>query len=223
MSDAHEVVVVFAGGDPMRWDVRGVVPSHATVVAADSGLHVAQAAGVRVDEVVGDLDSVQPAALAAAEAAGARVERHPVAKDHTDFELAMRRALEHAPDELVVVGGHGGRLDHELGNLFALASPAFASVRVQAHLGTAHAHVVRDAVDLHGRVGELVSLLPVHGTVHGVVTAGLEFPLRDEPLHAGSTRGVSNTFARAGASVHIRSGTLLVVVPHAHLYEGDAP
>jgi thiamine pyrophosphokinase len=228
MSDAHDdehppagaggrsgMVVVFAGGDPMPWDARALVPMGAHVIAADAGLHHAQAIDVHVDEVIGDFDSVRPDALAAAEADGARIERHPAAKDQTDLELSLRRAVERAPAEVVVIGGHGGRLDHLLGNAMVLAAPELAAVRVRAYLGTAQLHVVRDVVELRGRVGDVLTLLPVHGPAHDVVTTGLEFPLRGETLHPGSTRGVSNTFLRSEASVRVGDGALLAVAPDA--------
>ena len=45
---------------------------------------------------------------------------------------------------------------------------------------------------LTGEEGELVSLLPVGGPAEGVTAQGLRYPLSDETLAAGSSRGVSN-------------------------------
>jgi thiamine pyrophosphokinase len=64
---------------------------------------------------------------------------------------------------------------------------------------------------LVGSVGDLVSLLPLGDAVVGVTTDGLVYPLDDEPLPAGTPRGLSNVIASAGASVGLRSGRLLVV------------
>ena len=79
-----DVVVVASGEGPEL-----TLPDAKSVVAADGGLLRARGLGLTVDVVVGDLDSVTPEALAAAEAAGARVVRHPQAKDATDLELAL--------------------------------------------------------------------------------------------------------------------------------------
>ena len=108
-----------------------------TVIAADSGLGLAAALGVCADLVVGDMDSVDPAALAAAEHAGAQVQRHPVAKDATDLELALDAALALGPADVTVVGGHGGRLDHFLGNALLLAAERYAPLTIQARMGGA--------------------------------------------------------------------------------------
>lgn len=59
------------------------------VIAADGGLRWAQKLEVRVDVVVGDMDSVDAAALAEVEAGGAEIVRHDPDKDATDLELAL--------------------------------------------------------------------------------------------------------------------------------------
>ena len=84
--------IVLAGGDPVATRIRDHLPADADVIAADSGLHLAGPLGLTVACVVGDLDSADPAAVDAAVAAGATVERHPVDKDATDLELAIDAA-----------------------------------------------------------------------------------------------------------------------------------
>jgi thiamine pyrophosphokinase len=73
---------------------------------------------------------------------------------------------------------------------------------------------VRSSLELDGRAGDLVTLLPVVGPAHGVRTEGLRYPLDGETLAPGSTRGVSNELARTPARVSLTSGVLLVVFPH---------
>src|SRR5690606_29585109 len=123
------------------------VPAEALVIAADSGIDQAHALGLTVDIAVGDFDSVTPGALARAEAAGATVERHPVAKDATDLELALDAAAQHRPDQVLVLGGHGGRLDHQLANALLLASPKYAGMGLVAHMGGATLTVIRGEVE----------------------------------------------------------------------------
>jgi thiamine pyrophosphokinase len=215
VAPTSEDVVVLTGGDPVDPAQTPPLPAGARVVAADSGLAAADALGLTVDVVVGDMDSVAPARLAAAEAAGARIERHPEAKDATDLALAMDVALSLGARRLTVVGGDGGRLDHLLGNALLLAADDYAAAHVVAHLGAATITVVRGEATLFGRRGELVSLLAVHGPAHGITTDGLLYPLRDETLAPGSSRGVSNELARPTARVRLRSGVLLAVQPGA--------
>jgi thiamine pyrophosphokinase len=217
VSEPSSVVVVAGGGAPIL--DRADLPAGAPVVAADSGVDTAMALGLRVDVVVGDLDSVSPEGLAAAERAGARIERHPVAKDATDLALAIEAALGLLGDRpggrLVVLGGAGGRLDHLLAGALALADPAWSGVAIRAHLGPAVVHVVHGPGerDLGGAAGDLLSLLPVGGAARGVRTGGLAFPLRDEDLDAGTTRGVSNVIESLPATVALEAGCVLAVLP----------
>ncbi|CAN5572035.1 thiamine diphosphokinase [soil metagenome] len=214
-SGSELVVVVTGGAEPGPAERAVSVPDRAVVVAADSGVARAQELGLVISAVVGDLDSVSDAQLDAVRAAGGTVERHPRAKDETDLELALNAALTHAPARLLVLGGHGGRVDHFLANLLALAGPALADTAVEARMGTATVTVVRPGrtVQVQGEIGDLVSLLPVHGAAVGVHTNGLVFALAGETLAAGSTRGVSNELAVEAATVSLGAGVLVVVQP----------
>lgn len=212
-------VVVLAGGQPpsaatlARWGQR--LPTPHAVVAADGGLALAAPLDLRVDLVVGDLDSVAPGDLAAARRAGARVETHPVAKDATDVALALDAALAAGAERLTVLGGGGGRADHELALWLLLASPAYAAVPVRAWSPRATTDVVHPdrTTVLDGTPGELCSLLAVHGPAHGVRTTGLRFGLDGETLAPGSSRGVSNQLDGSRATVAIDRGVLLAVRP----------
>ncbi|MGK2947903.1 MAG: thiamine diphosphokinase [Acidimicrobiales bacterium] len=209
-----DTVVVVTGGDALLPEPRPDLPADAVVVAADSGIELAQALGLRIDRAVGDFDSVRPDALQRAADAGAVVERHPAAKDATDLELALDAASALRPRRVVVLGGHGGRLDHLLGNALVLARDAYAHLEVVAQVGPARLTVVRTAVEVPGAVGETVSLLALHGPARGVTTDGLRYPLRAEDLHPGSSRGVSNELVAQVATVRLVDGVLLIVQPH---------
>lgn len=216
--------VVLAGGDPLP---AAVLPAAADaldaaglVIAADGGLAHAARLGRTVDAVVGDLDSVDPADLSAAEAAGARVHRHPPEKDATDLALALdhvlARALGAGPGrrvDVTVVGGHGGRADHLLGNALLLGSDRYAPLRLRALWGDAVLRVVRDAAVLDGAPDALVSLLALHGPALGVRTEGLRFPLDGAALRPGSSLGLSNRMTGTTARVALDTGVILTVQP----------
>jgi len=55
-----------------------------------------------------------------------------------------------------------------------------------------------------------VSLLPLTAQVEGIRTAGLLYPLCDERLAQGHTRGVSNELTAAEATISVREGCLLI-------------
>jgi thiamine pyrophosphokinase len=209
---SEEIVVVVSGGEPPDARVGLVVPHEAPVIAADKGLEHAHALGLRVALAVGDFDSASPEAVADAERAGTRIERHPEEKDATDLELALDAAAALDPARILVLAGDGGRLDHLLSALLLLASDRYAGSQIDARVGAAAVHVVRGSRTLAGTPGELVSLLPL-GRADGVTTEGLAYPLRGETLEAGSSRGVSNVFEADTARVAVEHGVLLAVRP----------
>jgi thiamine pyrophosphokinase len=213
ISTRPSTVIVVTGGEPVPPGAVTGLPDPDLVVAADSGLEHASALGLSPDVVVGDMDSVAPGALAGAERAGALVERHPVAKDATDLELALRYAAGLGPARIVVTGGTKGRFDHELANVLLLCADDLAGLEVDAWFGPAHLTVVRSRRELCGEPGDLVSLLPVGGPALGVRTDGLLYPLAGEDLGPGTTRGVSNVLTAPVATVSVESGVLLAVQP----------
>jgi thiamine pyrophosphokinase len=210
---SEEVVVVVSGGDPPAAGSALAVPLGSPVVAADKGLEHALALGLEVAVAVGDFDSASPEAVAVAEAAGTRIERHPAEKDATDLELALDVAMQMGPRRILVLASRGGRLDHELATLLLLGADRYSTAEIDANIGDAHVHVVRDPRTIRGKPGELITLLAVNGPAVGVTTEGLAYPLRGETLEPGSSRGVSNAFESEEARISVDDGVLLAIRP----------
>lgn len=184
------------------------------VVAADAGAHGATRLGFGIDLLVGDADSIDPAELARLEASGVPIRRARRDKDESDTELAVLAAIELGAETVIVVGAFGGRrLDHALANVGLLAHPALVGrscvlLSAETRVGLLTGPATSDFV---GRIGDVVSLLALGDGVTGVTTAGLAYPLRDEPLPVGPARGLSNVREAETARVTVRTGRLLVV------------
>ncbi len=185
------------------------------VIAADSGYEHAVACGLDVDILIGDMDSISPTALAAAQRSATEVVTCHRDKDQTDLELAMLEAKHRGASRIVVVGGAGGRIDHYLANLLLLGSAEFAGIGVVAWIGTSHVTVVRAQARIRVRLNEVISLIPIGGAATGVTTAGLKYPLNNETLYPGSPRGVSNVCENTEVAITLDGGTLLVIRPEA--------
>ncbi|HEX6139666.1 MAG TPA: thiamine diphosphokinase [Candidatus Limnocylindria bacterium] len=207
--------VVVAGGDAEEGDL-GQLTDADLVIAADGGATWLDGAGRTPDLLVGDLDSAPPSLVERLAAAGVPIERHPAAKDATDAELAVDRAVERGADVVVVIGALGGdRLDHELANVLLVADPglygAVDDLRLVRGATIVRALGPRRTLVLDGGVGTLVSLLPIGGDAIGIGTSGLRFPLHGERLGFGRSRGASNVVEAVPASVSLERGVLLVI------------
>ena len=196
---------------PDETTVRRWLDSATRLICADGGARAALSLGLRPDVVVGDLDSLDDAQQAQLAALGCRLAVYPVAKDWTDLELALKLALEEGATEVVILGALGGRLDQELANIMLLLLPELDNVSVRIVDERQEMFVARSEATLAGQPGDIVSLIPWGGDVMGIITEGLMYPLRDEPLLAGPARGISNMMIGQVARVTLRSGALLVI------------
>jgi thiamine pyrophosphokinase len=206
--------VLVASGEADATDVRWLQTAD-LVIAVDGGTAWLTAVGRRPDFVIGDLDSADPSLIAALQANGVPVERHQAAKEASDTELAVERAIAAGADEIVILGAlAGSRLDHQLANLMLLADRSLSGVR---DLRIARGDTLVRALHAGGEMalestaGDLVTLLPVGGDATGVRTAGLRYPLARETLTIGRSRGLSNLVVASPASVALEGGTLLVI------------
>lgn len=216
---AHVVIVGSAPADPDH--VRQVAQGARAVICADGGADAVLAAGIVPALVVGDLDSISPTSKDRLRALGVRIVQHPPEKDQTDLELAVAHAVALGPARLSMLGVLGGRrFDHAMGNVLLLAHPLLREIDARILDADAETLVVGQERTIHGRCGEYVSLIPLTPRVEGVRTEGLRYPLRDEPLVQGSTRGVSNELAAEEATVRVAAGCLLLV--HERLRSGES-
>jgi len=204
--------LVFANGALPHPEVARHLAAQADLIlCADGGAHHARSLGMRPHVVIGDMDSLAPNLCAQLRDAGTQFLVYPACKDETDLELALLYAVEQGATRITVVGARGGRIDHELSNLLLLAHPQLAGVDVRIVSGDQEIILIRREATFRGSSGDMLSLLPFGGDVHGITTSGLEYPLCDETLYFGPARGVSNVFAVPEPSVRLSSGLLLAV------------
>ena len=212
----HAVLISGAADPPPG--IVALLGSVDFVIAVDGGYDTARALGLAVSRLVGDLDSVSAAGLHHAETAGVPVERHPVEKDATDLYLGIECARTVGADRLTVVSGVGSRVDHLVAELALIASVDLSDVAVEMWIGRARLAMLRGPVSWTAPAisqGELVTLLAVGGKAEGITTGGLRYPLRNETLSPGETRGVSNVAEGTCVDVVVNRGSLLAIRPDA--------
>lgn len=213
-SEPVDTAIVLLGGTRSDLASVGPLPTPTLVVAADSGAHHAESLGLFVDVVIGDMDSIDPTALAAVQALGAQVVSHPRDKNETDAELALTFAASQGVRRLVVVGSGGGRLDHQLSLYSLLFHQSLTDIHVEARIGGSRSFPIREGESrtIECRSGDIIGLLPFGGDTHGITTEGLQWPLRNESLFVTASRGVSNRAMGSNFRVDVRTGRLLVTL-----------
>jgi thiamine pyrophosphokinase len=209
--------LIFANGDFNDGTMvqRALAQAHiasALMIAADGGARAAVFFGVVPEVVIGDMDSLDEDQLAALEERGAVIMRYPPQKDETDLELALLYAFKNGVTTIRIIGAVGDRLDHTLSNIALLALPTLRDCDTRIVAGEQEAWLMPPGTcTIDGTAGDTVSLLPLNGDVNSIRTDGLEYPLRDETLHFGPARGVSNVMTGSRATITTADGILLIV------------
>jgi thiamine pyrophosphokinase len=207
--------VIFANGIMNQWPLGFELSMERDlIIAADGGFNHCRQWDVMPHIIVGDMDSINPSDLTAPGHGDIEIHRFPAKKDETDLHLALQMAIDRNAGEIVILGALGARWDMTFSNVFILLTPFLRGVDVrilegQYELLCLHGH---HKINLQGKPGNIVSLIPLAGPVTGVTLGGFEFPLDKETLPVGTTRGVSNLFKNEKVEIEIESGHLLVVI-----------
>ncbi len=208
--DPTRVLVVLAGAGFDAERLRSEARRADYVVAADAGAALCVAAGLALEAVVGDFDSLDPVTRAKLDPA----RLHPDLDPHTnDLEKALAHvAATWGPRAEVVLaaGGtvDGGRMDHALANLGPLVAEPHARLSMIDGDGRLFA-LRKGRVSATGAEGRGLSLLP--WTLHGVTVSetGVEYPLDRAKLQLGG-RGLSNRVVSPEATLTVHEGVALV-------------
>ncbi|HML45862.1 MAG TPA: thiamine diphosphokinase [Clostridia bacterium] len=185
-------------------------PGDACLVA-DGGLRYAQALGLPVDLIVGDLDSADPSALETAREARIPLLRLPREKDETDMLAAIRAGLEQGYRRFALYGATGGRLSHTLANLHCLDFLAQQGARGVVYDRAEWITLLRNGtLRFDASMRGVVSVFAYGGDASGVTLMGLKYPLDHVVLTGSFPLGVSNEFLGVPSAVAVERGALLV-------------
>jgi thiamine pyrophosphokinase len=180
------------------------------IVAADSGLVTAEAAGVRPDWIVGDMDSLPDPSILD-RYPPERVRRYPCDKDLLDTEIALNLLWDKGCEDVVLIGGGGGRLDHLLA-LRALFDRPRCPRRWVTDSWDVKAVEETGTLELMLSAGTTVSVLPVAGGPWKASSDGLKWPLDRAQIDTGWV-GISNIACEKRVLFRAERGRFLVLNP----------
>lgn len=206
---------IFTGGKLAvgSMDELGLHMSEADlIIAADSGYNNASRLGVRPWLLLGDLDSIDRGALAPDELEHIEKIIVPAIKDDTDTQLAVDTALERGADEIIIIGGLGGRLDHTLSTVFLLEYIKDKGARGVITDGRNRVRIMESGEELTIKRGyKYLSLVGLTDTCEGVSISGVFYPLKDAVLERKYAFAVSNEITADAAEISLSKGILLVI------------
>jgi thiamine pyrophosphokinase len=209
--------IIFTGGEgPDPEAVRRLfetgMTAEALTVAADSGLILAESAGLKPDWVVGDMDSLNALSFDGKDRLSQydseRVVRYNTDKDYTDTELAFSFLRENGCDEIWIVGGGGGRIDHLFGirDLFEREFPPRRWITAGVDIYC----VESGSLTMRLSAGALVSVFPLGPGPWKAESQGLKWPTDNVRWERG-LYGLSNVAVEEEIVINAVQGRFMVI------------
>lgn len=176
------------------------------VIGVDGGCVLLEQLNQKPNLILGDFDSLKRLNEYKALWPHAEVKTFQTEKDFTDAELAFAESDALELDEVYVIGGTGGRLDHQLSILFLLKNrPQYILIDEQNVLKYIKAPYHQKV--LSGDVkSKYVSLIPMESGLIGVDLIGFKYPLNQATICFGQTLGISNEVIDPVGTIIIVSG-----------------
>lgn len=204
-------ILIFTGGNLGNWALQEVKAGD-FLLGVDRGALFLLRNNLKPDYVLGDFDSVTAEELEEIRQ-GCRdlFSCDPVLKDYTDTEMAFSWAMDRSPEEIVLLGALGTRLDHTLANVQLLYKGLERGISCRIIDERNEIMLINNAVSLSQGRFTYVSLLPFSAQVTGITLEGFQYPLCRAVLHIGDSLAVSNVLTEETGRIYVDSGQLLVI------------
>ena len=200
--------IIFTGGHINKENISLNIEENDLVIAADSGYENARTFGIAPQIAVGDFDSSDEPTDN-----GVEIIRLKREKDATDTQVALELALEKGADELVIIGGLDGRLDHTAANLFLLEYLYKRNIR-RAYVEDGYnrvRYIKNDSAILLRSAYKYFGIVAVDEKLVGVEIKGAKYPLKNAKIFRNNQFAISNEIDGNCAFIAIKRGGAFII------------
>lgn len=184
---------------------------HDYIICADGGIKYIYDMNVKIDGIIGDLDSVDDRFSKFINKNNIPIMKFPIEKDETDTELAIKYLSDKGCGYITLMGVMGSRMDHTLANIFLLKK--LAGNNIEGRILDENNTIVlsKDYMKIEKREGYYLSIIPI--TPSGVMVSlrGFYYPLRNSLIEYGTTLGISNKLVDEEGEIFITKGEALII------------
>jgi thiamine pyrophosphokinase len=178
------------------------LPGYDLYIGCDYGAFVCAQAKIKMKFALGDFDSVTQDEFDEIKKFADEIITLEKEKDVSDTEYAL--SLTSVEDEIVILGGLGGRLDHELSNMLSLLRYQHAKLVNDQNI----IFVISEKTVIKKEKNYL-SLFPMSNTI--VTLQGVKFPLFNHSLKAFDTLCLSNEIINDEAIIEVDQPCILIL------------
>ncbi len=176
------------------------------IYCADGGADHAYNLGVTPKLILGDLDSVSKEIIFYFEKLGVKIEKFPTSKDFTDGELILEKVSPNY-DNVLILGGLGGRTDHFLTNLNLLEKYQNIIFEDENEI----LFWVKNNMELKNKIGKTISFIPFTD-VESLTLEGFTYNVENLDLSRANSRCMSNIINSEIAQISYKQGSIIGII-----------
>lgn len=181
------------------------------VIAVDGGANHLDIMGINPDFLVGDLDSISDRVKNKLEDSHVKINKLPRKKNLTDTQNAVELCLDLKVDEIDLFGATGNRKDHEFANILLLEYILNLGLSPRIITEDEEIYILEDSqMNLHGKTGDIVSVIPIKGDASGLTLEGFEYTLDNFTMEFSKSRGISNIMTKDSSFIKVDKGCILI-------------
>lgn len=203
----NSILIIGSSELPLKKRIGYLASRSDCIIAADGGANQCYQHKMRVDYIVGDMDSIKPEVLEYYKVRATIIER-PDQNTH-DLMKAIQFAATLKPQIIRAIGVFGKRFDHSMANLLAMQSMNL-TIPIEFHEQHGWLQILHTDHKLHIPIGTTVSLfsfLPVNG----LSLFGFKYLLQDKDYPNGFN-GLSNETTHPDPTISIKQGSLFLYI-----------
>ena len=200
---------IFTGGDVVKENICELPNENDLVIAADAGYKTAISFGVTPTVAIGDFDTLGEYDFPC----DTEVIRLPAEKDVSDTQAAVDVALRRGVDEIIIIGGLDGRLDHTMANLGLVAVLTRKGISTVITDGRNRVRYLENSGVLVPRgFFKYLSLVSLSKRSRGVTLRGVKYPLERATLSSDApSLSISNEIVECNAFVSVKRGRMYII------------
>jgi len=202
------ILIIANGQAPKNQLLHNLVNESDCIIAADGGANICFQNNIKPDYVVGDFDSIDEN-LKSYFKTSEFIYKPNQEKNDLLKTLEFSETLN--PKKVICTAVFGKRIDHTLSNVFVLQNQNF-KFELEFIDDYTKIFIINKKYEFILPPNYLISLLS-YNPIFGVTLKGFKYNLSQKDFPDGFN-GVSNKIAETPASISVKKGSLIAIVPH---------